>query len=136
SVHWLLARYFWQQGRLDQAVEEERLELERRGDTVLLTALEEGLEAGGPSGAMRAIADALVARANETYVDPSDIAEFYARARLVDEGLRWLEMAVANSSYEEAWIAFWPHWDVLRDDPRFQVLLEHVYGERIPNARH
>jgi TolB-like protein/tetratricopeptide (TPR) repeat protein len=135
SVHWLLARYFWQQGRFDEAVEEERLELERRGDTVLLSALEEGLDAGGPSGAMCAIAESLVARANEIYVDPSDIAEFYARAGLVDDALRWLELAVANSSYEEAWIAFWPHWDVLHDDPRFQSLLESVYGPKADEIR-
>ncbi|MEJ2273527.1 MAG: winged helix-turn-helix domain-containing protein, partial [Woeseiaceae bacterium] len=45
SVHWLLARYFWQQGRFDEALDEERLELERRGDSVLLAALEEGLDA-------------------------------------------------------------------------------------------
>jgi TolB-like protein/DNA-binding winged helix-turn-helix (wHTH) protein len=131
STHWMLARYFWQQGRFDEAVEEQRLEFERRGDTVMLAALEEGLDAGGPSGAMRAIAEAMIARANDTYVDPSDIAEFYARARLVDEALRFLDKAVRNSSFEEAFIAFWPHWDVLREDPRFQDLLVRVYGQSL-----
>ena len=135
SVHWMLARFFWQQGRFDEALEEERLELERRGDTVLLAALEEGLDTGGPSGAMRAIAEALIARANETYVDPSDIAELYVRAGLVVEALLWLDKAVTNSSYEETWIAFWPHWDVLRDDPRFQELLERVYGQKVQKIR-
>jgi len=128
SVHWLLARYFWQQGRFDEACDEERLELERRGDSVLLAALEEGLDAGGPSGAMRAMAEALVARSSTSYVDPSDIAELYARAGLVNEALLWLEKAVENGSYEETFIALWPHWDVLHDDPRFQGLLEQVYG--------
>jgi TolB-like protein/DNA-binding winged helix-turn-helix (wHTH) protein/tetratricopeptide (TPR) repeat protein len=136
SVHWLLARYFWQQGRFDEALEEERLELERRGDSVLLAALEEGLDAGGPGGAMRAMAEALVARASASYVDPSDIAEFYARAGSVDEALLWLDKAVENGSYEETFIALWPHWDVLHDDPRFQGLLEQVYGGRIPTTRH
>ena len=130
SMHWMLARFFWQQGRFDEALEEERLELQRRGDTVLLAALEEGLDAGGPSGAMRAIAEALVTRAKEIYVDPSDIAELYARAGLVDEALFFLEKAVRTSSFEETFIAFWPHWDILRDDPRFQDLLVQVYGER------
>jgi hypothetical protein len=49
---------------------------------------------------------------------------------MVDEALRWLDKAVTNRSYEETWIGFWPHWDVLRDDPRFQGLLERVYGPR------
>jgi TolB-like protein/DNA-binding winged helix-turn-helix (wHTH) protein len=128
SVHWMLARFFWRQGRFDEAVEEQRLEFEWRGDTVMLAALEEGLVAGGPAGGMRAIAEALVARANETYLDPSDIAEFYARAGLVDEALHWLDTAVRNSSFEESFAAFWPHWDVLRDDPRYETLVERVYG--------
>ncbi len=135
STHWLLARYHWHQGRLDEAVEEERLELEWRGDSVLLAALDDGLEAGGPAGAMRAEAEALVARANEAYVDPSDIAEFFARAGSVDEALHWLGKAVENGSYEETWMALWPHWDVLRDDPRFDELLVRVYGQNIPPAR-
>jgi len=135
-MHWFFARVYWRQGRFDKALEEERLELERRGDTVLLAALEEGLVAGGPAGAMRAIAEALVARANETYVDPSDIGELYARAGLVDEALHCLDKAVTNSSFEETFIAFWPHWDVLRDDPRFQDLLVRVYGQTAPRIRH
>ncbi len=136
SAHWMLARFFWQQGRFDEALDEERLELERRGDTVLLAALEEGLDAGGPTGAMRAMAEALVARVRETYVDPSDIGELFARAGLVDEALHWLNKAIEDGSYEETYLAFWPHWDVLRDDPRFQDLLVRVYGERAPKIRH
>jgi len=132
SVHWLLARYFWQQGRFDEALEEERLELERRGDIVLLAALEDGLDAGGPTGAMRAMAEALVARMSATYMDPGDIAELYARAGLVDEALLWLDKAVENGSYEESFAAFWPHWDVLRDDPRYGELVERIYRESAP----
>lgn len=132
SVHWMLARYFWQQGRFDEAVEEERLELEWRGDSVLLVALEGGLDAGGPAGAMRAMADALVARMSATYMDPGDIAELYARAGLIDKALLWLDKAVEYGSYEETYMAFWPHWDDLRDDPRFQDLMVRVYG---PNAQ-
>jgi len=135
SVHWMLARFFWQQGRFDEALEEQRLEFEQSGDTVLLAALKEGLDIGGPSGAMRAIAEALITRANETYVDPGDIAELYVRAGLVDEALLWVDKAVTNSSYEETWIAFWPHWDPLRDDPRFQDLLVRVYGQRASKIR-
>ena len=48
--------------------------------------------------------------------------------------LRWLDKAVANSSYEESWIAFWPHWDILRDDPRFHALLQQVYGEKLQDV--
>ena len=133
-MHYLLAWVYWVQGRLEMAIEEERLELERRGDMMLLAALEEGLDAAGPVGAMRAIAEALVARAEESYVDPFEIGKTYARAGMVDEALYWLEKAVDYGSYEITYLAFRPDLDVLRDDPRFQQLLERVYGDRIPVA--
>jgi len=81
---------------------------------------------------MSAMAEALVARANETYVDPSDIGELFVRAGLVDETLYWLDRAIEDGSYEETFAAFWPHWDVLRDDPRYQDLEKRIYLRRIP----
>jgi len=129
-MHWFLARVYWQQGRLDEALAEERLQFEWFGNTVLLAAVEEGLRAAGPNGAMRAVAEVLVTRANESYVDPFDIGETFARAGMVDEALHWLDKAVEHGSYEMTYIAFWPHLDVLRNDPRFQDLMKRVYGER------
>ena len=130
KMHWVLAWVYWQQGRFDKALEEERLQLKRHGDTVLLAALEDGLAAGGPYGAMRAMAEALVARANESYVDPFDIGATYARAGMVDEALHWLDEATRHGSYELIYLAFWPHLDPVRNDPRYQDLLQRVYGER------
>ena len=79
-MHYILAWVYWVQGEFDRALAEERLELERRGDTVLLAALEEGLDAGGPKGAMRAMAEALAARASDAYVDPFEVGKTFARA--------------------------------------------------------
>ena len=135
SMHWFIARFYWEQGRFEEALEEERLEFEWRGDTVLLAALEEGFEADGPTGAMRAIAEAMVARASETYVDPFDVAEMFARAGMVDEGIHWLEKAADHGSYELTYVAYWPHFDVLRGDPRYQDLVERVYGDRAREIR-
>jgi len=130
SLHWFLAKVYWQQGRFDEALEEERLELEIRGDTALLAALEEGYEAAGPPGAMRAMAEALAARAEESYVNPFDIGEAFARAGMVDPALHWLSQAAEHGSYNMTYFAFWPPFDVLRDDPRYPDLLERVYGNR------
>jgi TolB-like protein/DNA-binding winged helix-turn-helix (wHTH) protein len=129
-MHWFLARVYWQQGRFDEALAEERLQFEWFGRPGMLAALEEGLETAGPTGAMRAKAEAMVARANQTYVDPFDIGETFARAGMVDEALLWLDKALENGTFETIYIAYWPHLDVLRDDPRFQDLMERVYGER------
>jgi TolB-like protein len=130
SIHWFLAKFYWEMGRLDKALEEDRLEFELRGDTILLAALEEGLDAGGPTGAMRAMAEALVARASETYVDPFEIAETFARAGMKDEALHWLDRAVDHGSFETIYIAFWPDLDIVRDDPQYQDLLKRVYGHK------
>jgi hypothetical protein len=79
---------------------------------------------------MRAKAEALVARASETYVEPFEIGETFARAGMVDEALFWLDKALENGTLETIYIAYLPHLDVVRDDPRFQDLMERVYGER------
>jgi TolB-like protein/DNA-binding winged helix-turn-helix (wHTH) protein len=131
-MHYTLARVYWVQGDFDKALEAERLELEWRGDTILLAALEEGLDAAGPTGAMRAMAEALVARSNESYVDPFEIGKTFARAGMVDEALHWLNRAVEYGSYDVMYLAFRPDFDVLRDDPRFEDLLERVYGQGSP----
>lgn len=131
-AHYTLARVYWVQGDFDKALEAERLELEWRGDTVLLAALEEGFDAAGPSGAMRAMAEALVARSNESYVDPFEIGKTFARAGIVDEALHWLNRAVEYGSYEITYLAFRPDLDVLRDDPKFKDLLDRVYGRGNP----
>lgn len=132
SVHWFLAQVYWHQGLFDKALEEKRLELEHRGDTTLLAALEDGLGVAGPTGAMRALAQALVVRAEGTYVDPYKIGEAFARAGMVDEALQWLDQAVENGSYEVMYIPFRPDFDILRSDPRYRELVERIFRERAP----
>ena len=131
-AHYTLARVYWVQGEFDKAMEAERLELEWRRDTVLLAALEQGLDAAGPTGAMRAMAEALVARSSESYVDPFEIGKTYARAGMVDEALHWLNRAAEYGSFETIYIAFRPDLDVLREDPRYRNLVDRVYDQGNP----
>jgi TolB-like protein len=130
-LHYILSWVYWDQGEYDKALEAERLELERRDDILLLEALDAGLDTGGPTGAMRAMALALVERRKEAYVDPFEIGKTFARAGMVDEALYWLEEAVDYGSYETMYIAFRPDFDVLRSDPRFQDLMKRVYGPQM-----
>lgn len=135
SMHRFYSRVYWQQGLVNKALEEEKLELERRGDCDLLAALEEGFAAFGPTGAMLAMAEALAARACESYVEPFNIAGAYARAGSGDETIYWLEKAVDCGSYEMHYIAFWPHVDFLRNDERYQALMKRVYGRKAQAIR-
>ena len=43
--------------------------------------------------------------------------------------LEWLSRAVDNRSPKMTYIGLWPEFDLLRDDPRFQALLE-KYDQR------
>jgi lipoprotein NlpI len=52
------------------------------------------------------------------------------QARNRQLSLHWLDQAVAYGSYNMTYLAFWPPFDVLRDDPRYQDLMERVYGSR------
>ena len=83
---------------------------------------------------MRAIAEALVVRSNDSYVDPFEIGKTFARAGMVDEALHWLNRAVEYGSYEITYIAFRPDFDVLREDPRYWNLVDRVYGHGNPIA--
>ena len=134
SMHAILARVYWAQGDRDNALEAEYRELDYRGDTALLAALEQGLESTGPSGAMRAMAEALVDRAQTTYVDSFLIGETFARAGAVDEALLWLDRALQYGSFEITYLAFRPDFDVLREDPRYWDLVDRVYGQGNPIA--
>jgi TolB-like protein/DNA-binding winged helix-turn-helix (wHTH) protein/Flp pilus assembly protein TadD len=124
SVHWLLGLVYWQQGLLDKALEEERKELEWRKENELLTALDEGRATGGPMGAMRAIAEALVLKSRTEYVDPFRIAAIYARAGEAEEALYWLERAVDRGSLELIYITVRPEFDPLRENQRFRDLVQ------------
>ncbi len=135
SMHRIFARVYWQQGLYDEALKEERLELGRRGDAVLLEALEDGLDASGPAGAMHAMAKTLATRVGESYVEPFNIGGAFARAGMADEAIYWLEKAVENGSYEMHYIAFWPHLDFLRNDERYQKLVDRVYGHKAQAIR-
>lgn len=135
SMHRFYSRVYWQQGHFDRALNELRLEYERLGDTVMRAALEKGLEASGPPGAMCAMAETLVARAGESHVEPFNIAGDFARGGRVDETLHWLDQAVETGSYEMHYMAFWPHLDFLRDDPRYRDLEDRVYGAKAGDIR-
>ena len=89
-----------------------------------------GRATGEARASMRRMAEALVVRAEETYVEPFNIAGTFARAELADETLYWLERAVDNGSFEMHYIVFWPHLDFLRNDDRYQDLMGRVYGHR------
>lgn len=122
-VHTNLFLIYWAQNLFDEALEEERQWLRLQKDDELLAALERGLADAGPTGAQRAMAETLVARSGERFVNPFRISEAFARAGAVEEALFWLDRAAEEGSFELTHLAFRQDFEGLQSDPRFQELL-------------
>jgi len=89
-------------------------------------ALTLGYAAGGYSGALRRVAEALIERSRTTYVTPWQIATLYTRAGKDDEALEWLGKAYDAHDANMPYISVDPIFDGLRDDPRFEELLRRM----------
>ena len=126
AMHHLLALIYWQQGRMEEALEQERQALAQRQDLELLAALEQGEARGGPQAAMLAMAETMVSRSATTYVDPYTIAVTFARAGQPEATLDWLGAAVERGSLELMYIGFRPEFDSLRDHPGFSELVHRL----------
>lgn len=131
-VHTNLFLIYWAQGHFEKALDEERQWLSLQNDDDLLAALERGLADAGPAGAERAMAETLVARSGERYVDPFRISEAFARAGEVDEALLWLNRAAEEGSFELTHLAYRQDFEGLQSDPRFRDLLTRIGLLRTP----
>jgi TolB-like protein/predicted Ser/Thr protein kinase len=96
------------------------------GDRELEDALESGSKENGYQGALRRVAETLVARSKKSYVTPWRIGTLYTRAGMKDEALQWLEKAFEEHDYNMPYLSVDPIFDVFRDDPRFQSLLRRM----------
>jgi tetratricopeptide (TPR) repeat protein len=86
-------------------------------------ALDKGYARGGYAGAMRGLAEALVARLPETYALPCDIAGWYALAGDKEKAVEWLEKGLDPHDPVLPYIGCYRCFDDLHSDPRFQALL-------------
>ena len=94
-----------------------------RDDREAEEALARGFEEGGYSGALRRVAETLVARSKTTYVSPWQIGTLYTRAGMKDEAIDWLEKAYIARDQNMPYLGVDPIFETLRDDPRYQGLL-------------
>jgi hypothetical protein len=68
----------------------------------------------------------LIARSRTTYVTSWQIGTLYTRAGKNDEALEWLEKAYEEHDGNMPYISVDPIFDGLRDDLRFQDLLQRM----------
>jgi len=70
-----------------------------------------------------AIYDELVKRSRSEYVPPTTLSLVSAVLGRADEAFEWLDRAYEERDALLNWVKIGPHYDPLRGDPRFAVLL-------------
>jgi serine/threonine-protein kinase len=123
------ASALWELGRLEESLEE--YVNAHSGDPGIASAIEEGLRAGGPQGAMRAVAEHLSDRYVEGARLAFEIARCFARAGESQKALDWLERGYEDRVPESLHVVFYPAFQALRSEPRFQALLRNM---KIPSG--
>jgi serine/threonine-protein kinase len=89
------------------------------------STLDEGYAQGGYAEAMKRGAEALIARLQETFCLPSDIAMFYTMAGEKDKAIEWLEKGLEIHDPALPYLGL-PCDDDIRPDPRFQDILRRM----------
>jgi TolB-like protein len=97
-----------------------------KGDREAEEALAVGFKEDGYRGALRRVAEMLVARSQKAYVTPWQIATLYTRAGMNKEALDWLEKAYEAHDPNMPYLSVDPIFDDLRHDPRFQDILRRM----------
>jgi len=109
-----------------EALEIWKASYEAKGDREALEALDRGFAEAGYQGALRRVAEMLVARSRTRFVTPWQIATLYTRAGMNKEAIDWLEKAYQAHDQNMPYISVDPIFDDLRGDPRFQDILRRM----------
>jgi serine/threonine protein kinase/tetratricopeptide (TPR) repeat protein len=81
------------------------------------------LAATGRTDEAREVLNGLIARREEEWVTPYEIATIYSLLKDRDQAFAWLERAAREHAVGFTFVRVDPHLDNLRDDPRFAELL-------------
>jgi len=113
-------------GRYDEAMPIWREYYGSQGDTAAVRALDAGWAQGGYAAALRAVADVFVTRGDSAKL--WQIATLYTRAGDDEDALEYLEKAAGVRDPNLPYITVDPLFDGLRDEPRFQALIDTLYA--------
>lgn len=115
----LLADLYWLLGREDaHLIERSAWE----SDPLVCAALDEAADLGA-TAAIRNVVDLIRDRAQETYVQPTQIARLFVHAGQPDQALECLESAAASDDLLQVeFLRLSPSWNALRGHPRFEAL--------------
>jgi TolB-like protein/Tfp pilus assembly protein PilF len=112
-------------GQHEEAIDAWRRSYASRGETERVEALERGWQEGGYSAALRAVAELMQEQSRQgIYVTPWQIGTLYTRAGDEELALDFLEQAYEERDPNTPYLSIDPIFDYMRDNPRFQALIE------------
>ena len=82
-------------------------------------------QSGRREEALQILTD-LEEQARRVYVPPCDVARLHAALGHHDEAFQWLDRAIEVRDGDLFMTKVWPVWDPIRDDPRFDDLLDRL----------
>jgi serine/threonine-protein kinase len=113
-------------GRHEDAIEAWRESYDSWDDAEAVEALDRGYREGGYATALESVAELFIERMARGEARPWQIGTLYTRAGRSEEALRYLELAYEEHDQNMPSIAVDPIFDFLRDEPRFQALLDRL----------
>jgi TolB-like protein/class 3 adenylate cyclase len=124
-IYSTLRSAYHDKNRFDEAIKAGTKYYEIRGDCyAIIEALENGYKEGGYQLALQRNAEALIAKSETEYITPWQVATIYTRAGLKEDAIEWLEKAYNVHDNNMTYLTADPIFDYLREDPRFQKLVE------------
>lgn len=91
-----------------------------------LGELRQGLQQSGYAGYFRVRLRQLNEKAKKSYVSPYDFADLTLRVGDREGAIQWLQAAYAERSPYLVFLQIEPRMDPLRNDPRFQDLIQRI----------
>jgi hypothetical protein len=70
------------------------------------------------------VAELYIARSDTMYIRPIVIGTLYTRAGMKEEALHYLQLAFEERSPGIPYLSIDPIFDFMRDDPRFQAMVD------------
>jgi serine/threonine-protein kinase len=80
----------------------------------------------GMADSARVYLDEALSKSGDEYLDPGVVWPTYAALGERDEAFAWLEQGLEVGAYSNAFVGVNPLADPLRDDPRFQAILDRI----------
>jgi serine/threonine-protein kinase len=113
-------------GRHEDAIQAWRESYDSWGDAEAGEALDRGYQEGGYAAALESVAELFIERMATGEARPWQIGTLYTRAGRGEEALLYLELAYEERDQNMPSLAVDPIFDFLRDEPRFQALVDQL----------